>query len=40
LAIDYEINAPVTEFVYNIIGGSNAYQAFSVLWKNMNSLSL
>jgi glycerol-3-phosphate dehydrogenase (NAD(P)+) len=40
LAIDYEINAPVTEFVYNIIGGSNAYQAFSVLWKNMASLSL
>lgn len=40
LAIDYEINAPVTEFVYNIIDGSNAYQAFSSLWKNMNSSSL
>lgn len=40
LALDYGINAPVTEFVYNIIDGSNAYQAFSSLWKNMNSLSL
>ncbi len=39
LAIAYGINAPVTDFVYSIIDGSNAYQAFSSLWKNMNSLS-
>ena len=40
LALDHGINAPVTEFVYNIMNGANAYQAFSSLWKNMNSLSL
>jgi glycerol-3-phosphate dehydrogenase len=37
LALDHEIAAPVTEFVYEIIDGTNAYKAFSSLWKNMNS---
>jgi glycerol-3-phosphate dehydrogenase (NAD(P)+) len=39
LAIEYGINAPVTDFVCSIIDGTNAYQAFSSLWKNMKSLS-
>ncbi|HCW06583.1 MAG TPA: hypothetical protein DGG95_04365 [Cytophagales bacterium] len=32
------IFAPVTEFVYSIIDGTNAYRAFSSLWKSMDSL--
>ncbi len=32
------LNAPVTEFVYEIIDGANAYQAFSSLWSNLKSI--
>jgi glycerol-3-phosphate dehydrogenase (NAD(P)+) len=39
IAISHGIAAPVTECVYNIIDGGNAFQAFSLLWKNMNSES-
>jgi glycerol-3-phosphate dehydrogenase (NAD(P)+) len=38
LALKNGIPAPITEFVYDIIDGTNAYRAFSSLWKNMNSL--
>jgi len=38
LALKNGISAPATEFVYEIIDGKNAYQAFSNLWKRMNSL--
>jgi glycerol-3-phosphate dehydrogenase (NAD(P)+) len=39
LAHSNGINVPVTEFVYDIINGSNAYTAFSSLWKKMNCQS-
>ena len=32
-----EIDAPITEFVWQIINGVNAYQAFSNLWTSMKS---
>jgi glycerol-3-phosphate dehydrogenase (NAD(P)+) len=38
LAFKNGISAPVAEFVYDIVDGENAYQAFSSLWKRMNSL--
>jgi glycerol-3-phosphate dehydrogenase (NAD(P)+) len=38
LALNNGIPAPITEFVYDIIDGTNAYRAFASLWKNMNSL--
>ena len=40
LVAKYRINAPITEFVWQIINGTNAYQAFSHLWSNMKSLHL
>lgn len=38
LVLKHEKEAPVTEFVYQIISGVNAYQAFSTLWEHMKSL--
>jgi glycerol-3-phosphate dehydrogenase (NAD(P)+) len=38
LVAKHGINAPITEFVWQIINGINAYQAFSHLWTNMQSL--
>jgi glycerol-3-phosphate dehydrogenase (NAD(P)+) len=38
LVQEHGLNAPVTEFVYEIIDGANAYQAFSTLWNNIKSI--
>lgn len=35
LAAENHIYVPITEFVYQIINGVNAYQAFSDLWKKI-----
>lgn len=39
LVAKHGINAPITEFVWQIINGINAYQAFSHLWTNMKTLA-
>jgi glycerol-3-phosphate dehydrogenase (NAD(P)+) len=38
LTMKYGIKAPITEFVYEIINGANAYFAFSNLWRSMYSI--
>jgi glycerol-3-phosphate dehydrogenase (NAD(P)+) len=38
LVIEHSLDAPVTDFVYSIIDGANAYQAFSCLWKDLKSM--
>jgi glycerol-3-phosphate dehydrogenase (NAD(P)+) len=38
LVQEHGLNAPVTEFVYEIINGANAYLAFSSLWSNIKSI--
>jgi glycerol-3-phosphate dehydrogenase (NAD(P)+) len=40
LTAKFGVEAPITEFVFKIINGTNAYQAFSSLWKNMASFDL
>jgi len=38
LTIKHNVNAPITEFVFEIVNGVNPYQAFSKLWNNLRSI--